>query len=1235
MFNASKGFKISTTGANTTIFPIVIIDSNIFLSTQEITLNNNNFEPILLNVPKITEQLNIESKKQTISGVTLQISNLPVLPLSKRFSDFGTMKNKQVKIYFCTNTTTSYAIDNNIQDDNQAVLVYEGYIKESKMDQNQVTLVLEDTISKDLKHKLPLEKHNFGEQAIREKDRNKAMPYVFGNVDKSPAYLVNGDIFDPSLTDNSTGKILIGEAEEVLTINEDVLKAYPTGTYTGLDVNEIGATTVYVLHDDVYLNLNSHDPEVEFPTKSDVDEDGNPEETLDNFNSWSINHNTKWIFNDFTEDANLEEFIKPYKNRGYNFHIESLQSKSINFDLIPVCYINSPKSIESFFQADEEGTANQPTAGFATDIQAVGSAGGTPEDFARVVTDFNPNTSLNIKAETDVGIFANRSSDFGGLIRHPSSAGFKITMNKLSTFPCATYVLYTVGYDALKLKSATGAFSDSLPIENALSLWNNTYEEELIGAEFFQGGFFRSLLERLIKKSPVLDRFIPSDNYNTGKNISNISTKAVLKLIHTQKIPTYENEEGESYDDLYGYPHYSDNVFTGLNKMIEGHHTDFGDKTNTTLHDGTIKKENQEDRGGWAFNNANKYTEIYFGMPYNVIASRPSHDGGEDPNFPSVYLGSNITYDNFTDIADGRSAYFGHGGEGYNISLIHFQILHQGFVQNWNKQDYYIKAIGRNSDSPTAVNHATTMVDLLGLELQKSESNVDVYNQQNQKIKLNFTLSEKSFKAKDVIADMFKNTKSFFKVDGQNRAIFPTIASTYTGEGNYQPNAVLYAEDVLKYTFTKTKDVYNQCRVKYNFGYGVGNTLDQTKILDIQDYLPQYNTDYYNLIEDKVLEFESQHIRDAQSAQELAEYLLFLNCNEHNIAKISVPLSKGIELESGDIIAFWDELDDMKLFGTKYSYKDFTDPLYTNQYKTNGQYVYPLWFISKITKSTKKVDIEAVQLHHLSTSALFFNNLYWDEQNQLWSNTAILGCTYPTALNYNPSATQDDGSCLLPQQDDENPIAEFSIFNNTTGEPIDDNQEIELSASQPILEMRIQNSSYDPDDLQAGFDFISEIPNFPATFTSQLEFIFTIFKNPPYPIIIELQQSGIGDSYAQGFGTGNPPNILFSSEYEEPEYDSNSQVWKLPTNEYFINLKVLKDGQEVNQQTKSFKISEYTYYPPLGAGDINNDGVFSILDIVLMLNMITTGEYDITADINEDGVVDVLDVVKLLELINE
>ena len=100
MFNISKGFKQSVTGANTTLFPIVIIDSSIYLSTHEISLNNNNFDPILLNIPTITERLNIDSKKQTISSVSLQISNLPVLG-TKRFSDFGDMRHKNVKIYFC------------------------------------------------------------------------------------------------------------------------------------------------------------------------------------------------------------------------------------------------------------------------------------------------------------------------------------------------------------------------------------------------------------------------------------------------------------------------------------------------------------------------------------------------------------------------------------------------------------------------------------------------------------------------------------------------------------------------------------------------------------------------------------------------------------------------------------------------------------------------------------------------------------------------------------------------------------------------------------------------------------------------------------------------------------------------------------------------------------------------------------------------------------------------------
>ncbi len=48
---------------------------------------------------------------------------------------------------------------------------------------------------------------------------------------------------------------------------------------------------------------------------------------------------------------------------------------------------------------------------------------------------------------------------------------------------------------------------------------------------------------------------------------------------------------------------------------------------------------------------------------------------------------------------------------------------------------------------------------------------------------------------------------------------------------------------------------------------------------------------------------------------------------------------------------------------------------------------------------------------------------------------------------------------------------------------------------------------------------------------------------------------------------------------------------------------------------------------------VNCDGDLNVLDVVLMVNMILTDEYDEIADINEDGALNVLDVVILVNLI--
>jgi len=50
-------------------------------------------------------------------------------------------------------------------------------------------------------------------------------------------------------------------------------------------------------------------------------------------------------------------------------------------------------------------------------------------------------------------------------------------------------------------------------------------------------------------------------------------------------------------------------------------------------------------------------------------------------------------------------------------------------------------------------------------------------------------------------------------------------------------------------------------------------------------------------------------------------------------------------------------------------------------------------------------------------------------------------------------------------------------------------------------------------------------------------------------------------------------------------------------------------------------------------GDINNDSILNILDIVSMITLILDGKYDDCGDVNSDGILNVLDVVIFVNII--
>lgn len=50
-------------------------------------------------------------------------------------------------------------------------------------------------------------------------------------------------------------------------------------------------------------------------------------------------------------------------------------------------------------------------------------------------------------------------------------------------------------------------------------------------------------------------------------------------------------------------------------------------------------------------------------------------------------------------------------------------------------------------------------------------------------------------------------------------------------------------------------------------------------------------------------------------------------------------------------------------------------------------------------------------------------------------------------------------------------------------------------------------------------------------------------------------------------------------------------------------------------------------------GDVNGDGILSILDIVIIVNLILSGEFMASADLNDDGMNNILDIVQIVNLI--
>ena len=259
--------------------------------------------------------------------------------------------------------------------------------------------------------------------------------------------------------------------------------------------------------------------------------------------------------------------------------------------------------------------------------------------------------------------------------------------------------------------------------------------------------------------------------------------------------------------------------------------------------------------------------------------------------------------------------------------------------------------------------------------------------QTDRNIKLAFSITEK-INSKKLLEDLAKHSTIFTIFDSEGGLYFDSIKNDYGSS-----DVIIKTDHLIKLEFTRTpiEDAHTLVNIKYNKDYESGNYQNETGYCDGYDFfgngenngdvlyfsptdpnqdsgeyyeretLTKKGYDYSSLglkREDKILEIESDYIRDVGSAVSLRNYLYMLNCNQHTIIKCTLNVKDGITLQVGDVVEFDKLYNNTKAYG-----EDYTEPT-----TRNGQGILPYFIITSVVKSNKNIKIECMQLHRLMST---------------------------------------------------------------------------------------------------------------------------------------------------------------------------------------------------------------------------------------------------------------------------
>ena len=299
-------------------------------------------------------------------------------------------------------------------------------------------------------------------------------------------------------------------------------------------------------------------------------------------------------------------------------------------------------------------------------------------------------------------------------------------------------------------------------------------------------------------------------------------------------------------------------------------------------------------------------------------------------------------------------------------------------------KDMYGSVVGRKASDEGVISHpADIIADIFINELGYSENmldqvSLDESKQQNSHQNWLFSFTQRDeINSKELIEDIAKSTFMFPRIGFDGTLKFPQIKRKYT-EDDLDKSMLIEGLDVIKYSYglTKRQELRTGTELKYNYDhkndsyFGDVDSKNHQGISIINQTLvseEHLNQDGLDNIEDNIKEFESKYMRSDDITSSSPEVSLHTKTmrdfehmsthhyrNRHLTIKLQLPL-RYLNIEVGDYVRFDKLLDGVRAYGIDYT-------AFTSK---NNQYIYPLFLCVSIKKSIEYVELECLQLHHL------------------------------------------------------------------------------------------------------------------------------------------------------------------------------------------------------------------------------------------------------------------------------